>query len=57
MVRSRFADQHLLGLAPGEVEDFGRDQIVYENDVGRLQRAHRAQREQLRIAGPGADQP
>ena len=27
------ADQHLLGLAPGEIEDLGRDEIVDENDV------------------------
>jgi len=50
------ADQHLLRLAAGKIEDFRRDQVVDQDDVGRLQRAHRAQREELRIARAGADQ-
>ena len=50
------ADQHALGLAAGEVEDLGRHQIVEQDDVGRAQRAHGLERQQLRIAGPGADQ-
>ena len=50
------ADQHLLGLAPGEVENFRRHQVVDQDHIGRLQGAYRAQREQLRIAGPGTNQ-
>ena len=50
------ADQHLLGLAAREFEHVTDDQIVEQDHVGRLQRAHRAQRQQLRIARPGADQ-
>ena len=50
------ADHHLLGLAAGEIEDAGRDQIVDQDHVGGLQRAHGAQREQFGIAGAGADQ-
>jgi hypothetical protein len=30
--------------------------MIEQNHVGRLQRAHRAQRQQFRIAGAGADQ-
>ena len=54
--KAGLADQHLLGLAAGEIEDAGRDQIVDQDHVGRLQRAHRAQRQQFGIAGAGADQ-
>ena len=50
------ADHHLLRLAPREIEHLRRDEIVDENDVGGLQRAHGAQGEQLRIARAGADQ-
>ena len=50
------ADQHLLGLAAGEVEHLRRHQIVEQDDVGGLQRAHRAQRQQFRIARARADQ-
>ena len=37
------ADHHLLRLAPREIEDLRRHQIVEQDDVGGLQRAHRAQ--------------
>ena len=50
------ADQHLLRLAARKVEHVARDQIVKQDHVGGLQRAHRAQREQFRIARAGADQ-
>ena len=50
------ADQHLLGFPPREFEDFRRHQIVEQDDVGGVQGTHRAQRQQLRVAGPGADQ-
>ena len=50
------ANENLLCLAAREIQHVARDQIVEQNDVGRLQRAHRAQRQQLRIAGTGADQ-
>ena len=49
------ADQHPC-LAPREIEHIGRHQIVEQDDVGGLQRAHGAQRQQLGIAGAGADQ-
>ena len=50
------ADQHLPRLAAGEVEHVARHQIVEQDHVGRLQRAHGAQGQQFRIARPGADQ-
>ena len=50
------ADQHLLCLAAGEVEHLRREVIIDQDDVGRLQRAHGAQRKQLGIAGARADQ-
>jgi len=49
-------DQHLLRFAPCKVENVRRDQRVDQDDVRRLQRAHRAQRDQLRIARAGAHQ-
>jgi len=54
--RTSLADQHRLCLAPGEVEHVWREMIIDQNDVGRLQRAHRAQREQLGIARARAHQ-
>jgi hypothetical protein len=42
-------------FAPGEIEYLRRYEMVEQNDVGGLQRAHRAQRQQFRIAGTGAD--
>jgi len=54
--RTSLADQHRLCLAPSEVEHLRREVIIDQNDVSRLQRPHRAQREQLGIAGAGADQ-
>ena len=42
------ADQHLPRLAAREVDDFGRDAIIDDDDVGALQCANGAQREQIR---------
>jgi len=50
------ADQQLACLAAGKIEHVARYQIVEQDHVGRLQGAHRTQRQQLRIARPGADQ-
>ena len=50
------ADQHLPRLAAREVEHLTRHEIVEQDDVGGLQRAHRAQGQQFGIAGAGADQ-
>ena len=50
------ADQHFLGFAAREIENVGGDQIVEQDHVGRLQRAHGAQRQQFRIARAGADE-
>ncbi len=51
-----FADQHFLGFAAREIENVGGHEIVEQDHVGRLQRAHGPQRQQFRIAGTGADQ-
>ena len=52
--KAGLADQHLARLAAGKVEHVARNQIVEQNHVGRLQRAHGAQRQQFRIARAGA---
>src|SRR6478672_1209804 len=41
------ADQHLPRLAPRELQDFRRHPIVVQDDVGGLQRADRAQGQEL----------
>ena len=50
------ADQHAPRLAPRQLQHLRAHQAVVEDDVGRLQRAQRLQRQQLGIAGAGADQ-
>ncbi len=50
------ADHHALGLATGELQHIFGHQIVEQDDVRRLQRAHGLEREKLRIARPGAHQ-
>ena len=50
------ADHDALRLTPGEVEHLGRDELVVKNDLGRLQRAHRLQREEIGIARSRADE-
>ena len=42
--------------ARGQRQRFGVHQRVVEHDVGALQQPRRAQREQVRRAGPGADE-
>ena len=53
---SRLADVDALGIATREIEHLRRHQPVVENHVRVLQRSQRAQRQQTRIAGTGADQ-
>src|SRR5262249_5059018 len=43
------ADQYLSRLPPREFEDVRRDQSIKQDDVGRLQRAHRPQGQQIGI--------
>ena len=50
------ADQHAFGLAASEFEDAVGDEIVEEDHVGGLQRAHGLQRQKLGFAGAGADE-
>ena len=50
------ADEDPLGVAPRALEHRLADQPVVENHVRLLQQLQRAQGEQVRIAGPGADQ-
>ncbi len=50
------ADHHLLRLAAREIQHLAADQIVDQDHIGGLQRAHGAQGEQLRIARAGADE-
>ena len=50
------ADEHALGVAPHAVEHRVGDELVVEHDVGVLQHLQRAQRQQVGIAGAGADQ-
>ncbi len=51
-----FADDHPFGFAPRQLEDLTRNEIVKQDDVGRLQCPHGLQREQLGVARAGADQ-
>jgi hypothetical protein len=48
------ADANHARVGPGVGEHLFRDEIVGEHDVGALQRPHRLQRQQLRVAGTGA---
>ena len=50
------ADRNARGVAADAVENFRRDQLVVEDDVGILQRAQRLDGEKIGIAGTGADQ-
>ena len=50
------ADEDPLGIAPCALEDRLGNQPVVENHVRLLQQLQRAQREQIRIAGTGADE-
>ena len=50
------ADRHARRIAAGAIENFRRHQFIVENHIGVLQRAQRLDREQIRIAGTGADQ-
>ncbi len=50
------ADENALGVAPRALEHRLPDQAVVENHVRLLQQLQCAQGQQVRIAGPGADQ-
>ena len=50
------ADQHALGLAAGKLENLLGDEVIEQDDVGRLQGANGFQGQQLGIAGTCADQ-
>ena len=54
--KAGLADQHFSGFAARKIEHIARDQVVEQNHVSRLQRAHGAQGEQFRIARPCPDQ-
>jgi hypothetical protein len=45
------SDHHFSRLAAREIDDVGRDEIIDHDDIGGLQRAHRAQRQELRVCG------
>ena len=51
----RLADRDQLCLAAGVLENLGAGEPVVEDDVGGLQRPHGFQRQEIRIAWPGAD--
>ena len=56
VLRALLAGVDALGVRAHEVEDRPRDQPVVDHDVGALHEAQRAEGEQVRIAGAGADQ-
>ena len=56
VVALRLADRDQLDLAAGMFEHASAGEPVVENDIGGFQRAHRLQRQQLGIAGTGADE-
>jgi hypothetical protein len=45
------ADHHFSRLAAREIDDVGRDEIIDHDDIGGLQCAHGAQRQELRVCG------
>ena len=53
---ARLGDRNQLGLAARIVEHAVADEAVVQDHVGRLERAHRLQRQQFGIARAGADQ-
>ena len=50
------ADRDFLGFPARHLDDRRRDEIVIEDDIGRLQDPQRLQRQKLRIAGTCADE-
>src|SRR6185437_15141339 len=50
------ADEDAARLAPGALEHRGRNQPVVEHDIRLLQQLQRAQREEVGVAGTGADE-
>ena len=50
------ADVDAFGVRTGQLEDRRRDEIVIDDGIGVPEQPRRAQREQLGIPGPGADQ-
>src|SRR5215467_16395847 len=51
-----FTDHQLLGLASGKIKKLWGNEVIDQNDVSRLQGAHRPQCQQFWIPGAGADQ-
>src|SRR6478752_4740954 len=49
------ADEHLLGVAAGSVKHACGDEFVIEHDIRIRERVERPQRQEIRIAGAGAD--
>ena len=56
VARGALAHQHPPGLAAGHFEHLGRDQVIEQDHIGRLQRAHGLDGEEIGIAGSGPDQ-
>ena len=55
MLAAAFADRDVLGVR-GERDRLRMDERVVEHDVGALEHVGRAQRQQIRRAGTGADE-
>ena len=49
------ADKMQFRVAPGATQNLGTDEIVVEDNVGRLQKVQRPERQEVWIARPGAD--
>ena len=56
VVAGHLADEDALGGRRDQVEDAGADQIVIDDDFGRLQQTRAFQRDQFGIAWAGADE-
>ena len=56
VVASRLADVHEHGAAVHQAQHVVRHQAVVQHDVGAAHELQRAQRQQPRVAGPGADE-
>ena len=56
VIADLLADENALGVAPRALQHRLAHQPVIENDVGLLQQLQRAQCQQVRVAGTGADQ-
>ncbi len=50
------ADRDQFGVGAREGQDFVAGEVVIEDDIGGAQPLHRAQRQQVDVAGAAADQ-